>query len=187
MTGEQPLLVIVTGPPASGKTSIAREIATDLSIPAIHKDEYKERLADLMPGDGLEWSQRLGRAAYEIILLTGESIVNAGGSCLLEANFHPVLSLPRLTGLASSSRVAQVVCSGDPEALMRRYLDRHAAGTRHPVHLDTNELRLETLLNAFRRDHCLDLPGPVFPCDTTAPEPVDVTVIVDDLRAMLEQ
>ena len=38
------LLVVVTGPPASGKSSIARDLASALEIPFISKDELKERL-----------------------------------------------------------------------------------------------------------------------------------------------
>lgn len=183
MSNEQPLLIIVTGPPASGKTTIARELARRLAIPAIHKDDYKESLADQIPGTTLDWSRQLGSAAYEMIYLTAKQLLVARQSCLLEANFHPVFSLPRLTRLAERCDVAQVVCSGDPEILLRRYLDRHAAGGRHPVHLDTNELRIEALRDDFRRDHQLDLPGRVLRCETTASEPVDIDRLVTRLTS----
>jgi adenylate kinase family enzyme len=39
-------IVIVSGPPASGKSSLASRLATDFSLPAITKDGIKETLLD---------------------------------------------------------------------------------------------------------------------------------------------
>ncbi len=61
---EAPLLVVVTGPPAAGKTTIAREIARRLHLPLIAKDTIKEALFDGLGTGDLAWSQRLGTATY---------------------------------------------------------------------------------------------------------------------------
>lgn len=50
---ETPLLLVVSGPPASGKTSIAEELAARLRIPFISKDTFKERLYEAF-GSGEE-------------------------------------------------------------------------------------------------------------------------------------
>ncbi len=185
MSGPAPLLVLVTGPPASGKTTIASELARLLDIPAIHKDAIKEQLAEDLPGASLEWSQRLGGAAYGQLYLVGRQLVEAGRSCLLEANFHPQLSRAGLLPLALRSNVVQVVCGGDPDTLMARYRQRHAAGGRHPVHLDADPARLDQLAAAFRRDHRLDLDGLTIVCDTTAEQPVDPRHLVEQVTAWL--
>lgn len=182
----RPLLVLVTGPPASGKTTIAAQVARQLGIPAFHKDDFKERLADEIAGSGLEWSQSLGRAAYELIFHIGQVLIEAGDSCLLEANFHPVLSLPGLMPLAGRSDVAQIVCAGHPETLMDRYFSRHGTGVRHPVHLDVDPARRDRLAASFRRDHRLDLDGLTIDCDTTADEPVDANDLVEQIREWIE-
>jgi predicted kinase len=178
-----PLLVLVTGPPATGKTTIAIEIARQLRLPAFHKDQFKERLADELPGDDLPWSQSLGRAAFVLLYHAGQVLIDAGYSCLLEANFHPELSLPELRRIAAGADVAQVVCAGDPAVLVDRYLARHDAGPRHPVHLDTDASRREQLEESFRRDHRLDLAGLVIACDATAREPIDPDAVVHRIRA----
>ncbi|MHB8958132.1 MAG: AAA family ATPase [Candidatus Limnocylindrales bacterium] len=60
-------IIVVSGPPASGKTTLATSIAHDLGLPLIAKDPIKERLYDALgPGDR-EWSRWLGRATYPLI------------------------------------------------------------------------------------------------------------------------
>ena len=56
-------IVIVTGPPASGKSTLALRLADDLALPSITKDGIKETLLDAAGEVGVEESKRLGRAA----------------------------------------------------------------------------------------------------------------------------
>ena len=51
MAHSKPTLVSVTGPPASGKTSIVKNMAESLGLPLFTKDGIKELFADAL-GDG---------------------------------------------------------------------------------------------------------------------------------------
>ncbi|MEO7074366.1 MAG: AAA family ATPase [Ktedonobacterales bacterium] len=44
----RPLVVIVSGPPASGKTTLARTVAQEVRLPFFYKDGLKETLFDAL-------------------------------------------------------------------------------------------------------------------------------------------
>ena len=56
---KRPLVVVVTGPPAAGKTTIAREVAARLRLPLITKDTIKEALFDGLGTADLAWYRGL--------------------------------------------------------------------------------------------------------------------------------
>ena len=124
-TAPLPRLVVVTGPPASGKTTVARAVADALAWPLYTKDAFKELLFDTVGIGDLEWSSRLGNAAMELLNLVMRTELDAGRSIVVEANFRWIVTLP-------PARVVQVFCSDAREALLARYRARD----RHPGHLD---------------------------------------------------
>ena len=78
-----PLVVVVTGPPAAGKTTVARELAARLRLPLVAKDTIKEALFDGLGTGDLAWSQRLGEATYLAMLGIAEESVTAGAGLVL--------------------------------------------------------------------------------------------------------
>ena len=161
MTGE-PLLVVVTGPPAAGKTTIARALAARLRLPLIAKDTIKEALFDGLGSGDLAWSQRLGTGTYLAMLALAEDSIAAGASLVLEANFVRGSELEtRLAALPA--RVVQIHCSAPLEVLLARYGGRE----RHPGHVDAE--RIDALQDAVEtgRHDPLDLPGKTIRLDTS--------------------
>ncbi len=57
MNCEPPLWVIVTGPPAAGKTTLVRRIAQDLRIPLFEKDVFKDVLYQTLGFGDKDWSR----------------------------------------------------------------------------------------------------------------------------------
>ncbi len=170
---DEPLLVVVTGPPAAGKTTIAREVAARLRLPLIAKDTIKEALFDGLGTGDLAWSQRLGEATYLTMLALAEEAVGAGASVVLEANFIRG-GEARLAALRA--RFVQVHCSAPLEVLVERYGSRE----RHPGHIDSK--RIEALRDAIEtgRHEPLDLPGETLRIDTT--KPVNVARLIERVR-----
>lgn len=62
------LFVIVSGPPASGKSTIAPAVARELSLPLIAKDTIKDALMSVLPVPDVETSRQLGRGAVAAML-----------------------------------------------------------------------------------------------------------------------
>ena len=168
---EAPLLVVVTGPPAAGKTTVARELATRLRLPLIAKDTIKEALFDTLGTGDLAWSQRLGAPTFGVMLALAEESLEAGASLVLEANFVCGGEVEaRLAALPA--RFVQVNCSAPLEVLVERYASRE----RHPGHVDSE--RIDALREAVEsgRHDPLDIPGETIRIDTTGP--VDLEAVV---------
>ena len=157
---DAPLLVVVTGPPAAGKTTIARGIAERLRLPLIAKDTIKEALFDGLGTGDLAWSQRLGDVTFLTMMALVEDSLTAGASLVVEANFVRG-SESRLA--AQPARFVQIHCSAPLEVLLERYGRR----VRHPGHVDS--LRIDALRHAVEsgRHDPLDLPGQTIRLDTS--------------------
>src|SRR5438046_2407448 len=95
----EPRLIIVTGLPATGKTTLARRLAADLALPLVTKDDIKERLFDRLGWRDRAWSRLLGQATYDLLYYFSELLLAGGRSFVVESNFHPDEATPRFRAL----------------------------------------------------------------------------------------
>jgi predicted kinase len=127
----KPLLVVVSGPPGSGKTTIAEALRERLGLPLLAKDRIKESLGGSLGIEDRAGSHRLGVAVFELIgELVGE-LLAAGVSVIAEGNFT---TETRFLSELPPSRIVQVHVTAPPAVLHQRLLDRDTH--RHPVHYD---------------------------------------------------
>lgn len=164
-------IVLVSGCPGAGKTTLARPLAQLLGFALFSKDNLKETIFDAMqgaPGDR-EFSRKAGAAAMELIwhlaLQTTEAV--------LEANFRPHSQYERDRIAHLNADVVEVHCDCDPALARRRYAERAKTKDRHPAHV-LAELTDEHLAEFDRPMNV----GAVISVDTS--RPVDVAQIADE-------
>jgi predicted kinase len=109
--------VVVSGPPASGKSTVAPALAAELDLPLFAKDVVKDALVDALGAPDLPRSRELGRAAVHVLL----AVAAAAGRGVLESVWHgyaraPLAALPGPT--------VEVFCRCDPAVLQARYAVR---------------------------------------------------------------
>ena len=181
------MLIIVTGLPATGKTTIARSISARIRAPLFSKDEYKETLFDSLGTKDREWSRSIGRAAIDLMYSDVASCMRVGLTCVVESNFKPEFDNERMGKLLDEYRVSsvQVLCKADGSVVYDRFSQRASSGDRHPGHNDAGSLdELRPVLMRGRAEP-LAVPGPLIEIDTTDFGSVDVDALVRELSAQL--
>jgi predicted kinase len=166
-----PLLVVVTGAPGAGKTTLAHALSAELQLPLLAKDDIKEALFDSLGAGGPERSNELGAASFEVLFRLAARCLERGVPCIVEGNFswtEPFRALP-------PARIVQLLCSVPADVAVARYASRE----RHPGHVDdvrTAEVGARIEAGEWG---ALDIGGELVEVDTTGP--VDVFALAAQL------
>lgn len=182
-----PRLVIVSGPSGSGKSSIARDIAAELQIAILAKDDLKEGLFDSLGNpDDADVQARLDVAAYVLIERLGTRILEGGVGLVVEGNFTRGHHEAQLGPLVARSRASVIHCHVSPKAMAERLKKRlNGQKKRHPghVHPDRKLLAKPAKLVESRED--LEPPNldvPIKQIDTTTNHNPSVAKLVSWVR-----
>ena len=136
MTTLLPPLVLVHGAPASGKSTLARQLATALHLPLLSRDALKEAMAERVPFQGLHDSERFGLAAVGPFYAVARELLAANTGVVLDNVFPRGAVEDDLRPLLDMSSPVQVYCALPPEEVQRRYVARYERGERHRCHFD---------------------------------------------------
>lgn len=131
------LMIIVTGAPGTGKTTLSRQISEKFGIPIIAKDEIKELLFDSIGVGDRQWSIKLSKASYNLLFSFAEKLLLAGRPFIVEGNFDNASSIQNFLNIKSKMdfQTLQIHCYTEPETLYERYKARDASGERHKGHI----------------------------------------------------
>lgn len=132
----KPSLVLVSGAPGTGKSTLANRLAKQFALPCLTKDDIKERLFDTLGWSDRAWSQRLGAASNELLLYITEQMMITRSDFILESAFWAKKSRPQWVQLAQRYHYTpfEIHCTAPLEVLARRMHER--APGRHAGHVD---------------------------------------------------
>jgi predicted kinase len=182
-----PVLIIVLGLPASGKTSLAKELSQRLHLPLFYRDELKEILFDQLGFEDREWSKILGKASYALLYQVILNNLGSNVTTIVESNFNNQYDKDKFAALQSTTdcKIIQVLCKSKPETLELRFEVRTQTGERHPGHVDGANLDEMRDLLYTTPSEFLDLPGERVEVDTDDFKKVNYVSIAEEVKQLL--
>jgi len=131
-------LILVTGPPASGKSTLAARLAARYGWLPLAKDTIKESLFAVLGTGDAAWSRALSDASFALQFALAGPLLERGASVMLEGNFRPgehEAPIGRLLARHAAA-CAQILVTADAMLRAARLAERARAGARHPGHRD---------------------------------------------------
>jgi gluconate kinase len=137
-----PLFVVVTGLPASGKSTVGWAVAAALGLPLLDKDEVLEALFERLGVGDADWRTRLSRAADLVLQKLAQQ---SPGAVLASWWQHPLSEINSGTSSAwlrsLPGEVLEVHCICSPHVAIERFFARR----RHAGHLDGSKSKAAEL------------------------------------------
>jgi predicted kinase len=131
------LMIIVSGAPATGKTTLSKNIAKKFDLPLVNKDELKELLFDNLGLKDTDWAVKLGIASFELLFLLADKLAQTGKPFIVEGNFDNRFSTKSFIDMKTKHNysVLHLHCHAEEKILYERYVSRDNSGDRHPGHI----------------------------------------------------
>jgi len=118
----QPSLIVITGRPGSGKTTLSHLLAREVRCPLVSRDEMKEGF--IHTAGAAEPGDDIGRQVYETFFDTVKLLLTRRITLIAEAAFQHKLWAPKLEPLRAIARVRIIVCSVDHSVSWSRRIER---------------------------------------------------------------
>ena len=135
-------IVLISGLPASGKTTMAHLVSEVTGFPLFDKDLYLEQLYEERGVGDFAWRRALSR---ESDLMFQEGVRSAGGSVVVVSHWRPTADQEGLSGTPTDwlgeldKRIVELYCTCAVETAVKRFIGRE----RHPGHRDRDRTEAE--------------------------------------------
>ena len=131
-----PTLVVVSGPPGSGKTTLAHQIAQAVGCPAVCRDEIKEGMVHTAGEFTASSGDELTRRTLPVFFGVLHMLLRAGVTTVAEAAFQDRVWRAALTALHGAAQIRIVHCTVPASVAFQRSLRRAAGDPVRRAHAD---------------------------------------------------
>ncbi|HWF82276.1 MAG TPA: AAA family ATPase [Streptosporangiaceae bacterium] len=131
-----PMLIVVAGPPGSGKTTLAHKIAAALGCPAICRDEIKEGMARTADGFIAGPGDELTVRTLPVFFGALDLLIRAGVTTVAEAAFQDRIWRLGLEPLIDVAELRIAHCIVGADLAFRRSLRRGKDNPVRSAHAD---------------------------------------------------
>lgn len=193
-------VIVLTGMPATGKSTVCRALTKEFGFPVVEKDAIKEKMFDTVGFKCYAEKRALDHAANAVVIHVVEEILKTGGSVIVDNNFDTE-SGKRFSEVLEkyAPKCACVFLKGDLDVLHERYTVRDNAHARHLGHVLQEHYpprEGDSLYYTMTRDEFYEkfmkrgmdsfvCPGGRIEIDTTDFSKVDTDAIVASVKKML--
>lgn len=139
-----PRLIIVTGRPGSGKTTLAHRLAREIRCPAICRDEIKEGSVNTT-GDRGSGGDAIALHVYQTFFDTIELLVSRSITLVAEAAFQHSRWEAKLRELEARAQIRFVICEIDADLAQQRHIERGLADPLREKFHDDDAVRAARL------------------------------------------
>jgi predicted kinase len=174
--GTMPFVVLLTGLPAAGKTTLSHPLANALGIPCLRGDSIKEAMFDSIGYSTLAWSEFLTVVSKDVAFRMLPEL----GPCVMDVFMPREEARQRLR--PTVKEIIEIHCSIPYETAWERFAKRAKSGDRHPGHVEAG-MDFDFYVTSLRPQHVAQpfaLGGPVLEVDTAMP--VDFSEVCDWAR-----
>lgn len=120
----KPYLLVVTGRPGSGKTTLAKELGEQFFMPVISRDQLKEGYVHTFGKRHMALPDDTNKIVTDIFFETILSMLNNNISLIAEAAFQHTIWSAMLERYKSIARIYILICQVDGKVALDRFIRR---------------------------------------------------------------
>lgn len=126
----KPKLVIVTGRPGSGKTTLSKKLGQHICFPVVYRDQLKEGYVNTFNRSHNQLPENTNQIVTDIFFNTVELLLTNKVSIIAEAAFQHSLWEPQISRFQHYATVLIILCEIDQVIAAQRHLKRELSNSK---------------------------------------------------------